>query len=749
MRKWIIGVLSIICFILIITTKQDVRASNSTFSVLIPKYISTSGNISVEADLDDYELLKVDVPQKVTLTDQVSKQTKDCYINTDKTSFTKQDIQNNIKNTNLNINTKDINAGKWQGNITVDVYISDVPLEGALDDWEYTIDDNTNTVYLNKYIGTKTDIKVYGVYQLNGKIYDTVLHGHERYSYLFYRNYYPVFDNIASSVTSITFSKGVKSITAVGLFNCCENLAELDLSNVKFENITDLTCMFYDCKNITSIKLGNRTDFNNVTCLDATFRKCNLLKDIDLGSNFILPNNTNMFYTFAECYELENLDFLKNIDTSNVTTMESTFNTCKKLNNIDGISKWNVSNCTTFKELFKDCKSLTNVDALLNWNTQKVTSFEGMFWECNNIINVLGMKYWNTEKVKTMCNMFYCAYNLKEIDFSNWNTYSLQNTRNMFYNTSIENIDLRNFYASNLIDMSGMFTYCSHLKIVNMANLDVSNVLYLNGMFCYANNIISIDLTRWNAKKCKNINAMFFGNYNLKEIKGIDTLLERDEYISTDIRCTFSNCVSLLELDLSKWKLKATENLYYTFYSCGKLTKLDFSGIDVSDVTNMTRLFDGCSNLQEIVGIEDWNVSKVKSFAYMFLNNGSLKHLDLSKWQTISATDNSNTEGGSNGFEGMFMNCTGLNYLNISSFTNPNGATCKEMLAGIHGLCGIEMDMSGFDFANSSDITDILYSTNYTLIVSDNDYDILQEEIDKERAKGPEDLLYTVLKRKT
>ena len=60
-------------------------------------------------------------------------------------------------------------------------------------------------------------------------------------------------------------------------------------------------------------------------------------------------------------------------------------------------------------------------------------------------------------------------------------------------------------------------------------------------------------------------------------------------------------------------------------------------------------------------------------------------------------------------------------------------------------MCGIHMDVSGFDFANASSIENILYSSNFTLTVKEADYAILQAEIDAEKAKAPENTIYTVL----
>ena len=247
MKKWIIRILGIICFILIITTKSDVTAFNSTFTVLVPKDITNECQIAFsDVNIDDYEVIKIDTPNKIQLTDQISNQKTECYINSDRDSFTKTDIENGIKTSNISVNDTNINAGQWKGNFPVDIYISDIPLEEALNDWEYTVDDNTNNIYLNKYIGTKTDIKVYGVYQLNGKVYNTVLQGYEVYWWsrhinIIFGDDTPV---TRADVTSISFNKGVTSTIGDSMFFECRNLKNIDLTNVKFVNIKSIQNMF-------------------------------------------------------------------------------------------------------------------------------------------------------------------------------------------------------------------------------------------------------------------------------------------------------------------------------------------------------------------------------------------------------------------------------------------------------------------------------------------------------------------------
>ena len=90
------------------------------------------------------------------------------------------------------------------------------------------------------------------------------------------------------------------------------------------------------------------------------FQECNELTNLDL-SNFNTSKVENMSKMFSDCYELEFLD-LSNFNTSGVTDMESMFNKCYKLKEIKGINNFNMSNVINRKEMFEDCYELKNLD---------------------------------------------------------------------------------------------------------------------------------------------------------------------------------------------------------------------------------------------------------------------------------------------------------------------------------------------------------------------------------------------------
>ena len=98
----------------------------------------------------------------------------------------------------------------------------------------------------------------------------------------------------------------------------------IDISDWDVSNVTDMSCMFYGCKELKSVGDISKWDVSNVT---------------------------DMWYMFAFC-EKFNQDISK-WDVSNVTDMRSMFYVCKKFN--QDLSEWNVSNVTNMVGMFDGC----------------------------------------------------------------------------------------------------------------------------------------------------------------------------------------------------------------------------------------------------------------------------------------------------------------------------------------------------------------------------------------------------------
>jgi len=242
--------------------------------------------------------------------------------------------------------------------------------------WKYIINDNDNTITLDEYIGTHEDVIVRNSYKVSGKTYKTKLKN--RPLSLFYYN---------DIVKNIIFDKNIETsnVTDISyMFQTCENLTSIDLSNFDISKVTDISYMFEKCPKLTSVKFPN-IEASNVTDMSHMFGYCPKLTFVDL-SNFDISKVTDISYMFQECSDLASVKF-SNIKVSNVTKMNSMFQKCPKLTSVD-LSNFDTSNVTSMSSMFYECSNLTSID-LSNFDTSKVTDMRYMFYNCTNLQKVL------------------------------------------------------------------------------------------------------------------------------------------------------------------------------------------------------------------------------------------------------------------------------------------------------------------------------------------------------------------------
>ena len=120
-------------------------------------------------------------------------------------------------------------------------------------------------------------------------------------------------------------------------------------------------------------------DVSNVSNMTAMFFRCKDLKSVGNISDWDVSNIKSMRGMFYGCDELESVVDISKWDVSNVTDMSFMFNDCKKFN--QDISKWDVSNVTNMYCMFDECKSF-NQD-LSCWNVSNVIEMDDMFYNCS------------------------------------------------------------------------------------------------------------------------------------------------------------------------------------------------------------------------------------------------------------------------------------------------------------------------------------------------------------------------------
>ena len=132
----------------------------------------------------------------------------------------------------------------------------------------------------------------------------------------------------------------------------------------------------------------------------------------------------------------------------------------------------------------------------------------------------------------------------------------------------------------------------------------------------------------------------------------------------------FSDCSDLTDLaGLADWNVSNVASMSGMFYGCSSLTDLTgLSGWNVSNAMYMGSMFYDCSSLTDLTALEDWNVSSVESMGNMFYNCSSLTDLTaLEDWNV------SNVEY----MRDMFYGCSSLT--DLSAIKNWNVSNVTEM----------------------------------------------------------------------
>ena len=124
-------------------------------------------------------------------------------------------------------------------------------------------------------------------------------------------------------------------------------------------------------------------------------------KDDTLNVKLIEKNNiTDMSYMFYGCKNLISVKNMSNWDTINVINMKSMFHLCKKLKSLDNLSELKVDNVTNFSYMFYGCNSLTNIEDISKWNTYKAIDISYLFFDCISLKILPDISKWNINNIK-------------------------------------------------------------------------------------------------------------------------------------------------------------------------------------------------------------------------------------------------------------------------------------------------------------------------------------------------------------
>ena len=166
------------------------------------------------------------------------------------------------------------------------------------------------------------------------------------------------------------------------MFWNCKNLSSLDLTNFNTTKVENMSGMFHSCQKLSSLTLSESFNTANVTDMSNMFSYCNMLEKLNL-SNFNTTKVEDMSYMFYMCQKLTELN-LSNFKTEKVKNMKYMFSYCNMLEKLD-LSNFNTAKATNMQEMFKGCSTLQTIYVSDNFVTTKVSSGADMFKSCDKL----------------------------------------------------------------------------------------------------------------------------------------------------------------------------------------------------------------------------------------------------------------------------------------------------------------------------------------------------------------------------
>lgn len=278
----------------------------------------------------------------------------------------------------------------------------------ALTDWKYTISDKN--IILNKYIGNDEKIFIPNTFEIEEKIYNTI-------------------------IGSTLPNNSVENLERPFAFNTNLKAIKFD-NNVKSKD-KSAAFMFYSCSNLESV-------YNlpiELTGLNNTFSLCRKL----MRAPQIYSGITDMNSAFYTCSSLTNAPQIP----ETVINMPQTFAYCYNLRQVSKIS----SSVINMKKTFMECNSLTGI---LEIESNEVSNVEDCFYTTVKRDNELLIKL----------NKDTTTYSSFRESINNWDNIYIESdirfkiacygdsltygTGGMPYTKTIENISKKSILAANL-----------------------------------------------------------------------------------------------------------------------------------------------------------------------------------------------------------------------------------------------------------------------------------------------------------
>ena len=508
------------------------------------------------------------------------------------------------------------------------------------------------------------------------------------------------------------------------LFDHCQKLTSLDLSNFNTAKVTNMNRMFSYCSNLKTIYASDKFKTAAVTKSENMFLNCSSLSgDIDWSDKAVDKTYAKIDGGYFRDKAYDNRPWVKYADgtlTFRCGYKKILGKNEYELNSGTNRPKWETPgdqiNLVVFEPSFANARptscyawfqnfyKLKQIEGIENLNTENVKDMSDMFSGCSGLIS-LDVTHFNTENVTRMSGMFSGCSGLISLDVTHFNTENVTSMSGMFDDCSgLISLDVTNFNTANVTSMSGMFYGCNKLKEIYVSDKFVTDDVISSEYMFMACSSLSGDIDWISVKVSDKTYAKTAGGYFR------DKAYDNRPWVKyADGTLTFL-CGYKKTLGENEYLLNSDEELPAWNTHKNKITRVVFEASSANArPTTCYAWFKNFTFLNQIEGIENLNTENVTSMAYMFSSCSNLAELDVTHFNTANVTS----------MNSMFNSCRGLTSLDVTNFNTANVTSMNSMFNSCSGLTSL--DVTNFNTAN---VTDMSYMFSYcysltTIYVSD------------------------------
>lgn len=401
-----------------------------------------------------------------------------------------------------------------------------------------------------------------------------------------------------TSLPNATFSKTENFSKMFMDTKSYNNSSTLDLSKIDFKQAKDTSFMFKNlkAKNLTlnhSEPMGE-----NITNAESMFEFCDYLTSLDL-TNIDFSKNTSFKNLFKNDESLKTLTFSENLNSTAATDFSSMFENCTSLTAINHIDKLRLDNAINLGRMYFNVRNVYMDDIVSKLIANKVTDTSYMFASTYTKNPVIFPATFNTSLVQNMKGMFE-SHRGPLIDLSNFRFDNVEDMSNIFAKPGVSNIKWPTHQnAPKLITLCGAFKDNTNFQKVKVPKITAPALKDTSYMFSGMNRVTEFDIDDFDTSSVENMSHMFSNNR--------DYFMPKETVVHFNLDTSSVKDLSYFLYHARTWHpvvntfdTRNVTNMASTFEEVWASPELDLTGWDTSKVTNMTKLFYDSSYIEKI-----------------------------------------------------------------------------------------------------------------------------------------------------